>query len=491
MTFQSISDDLIHSLEHKFDRELASSHPLHESSPSLSPLIPDPSLTTGTASTSPPSGHFLSDLSCQPLTWLWPSRIPLGHLTLLDADPHCDPSLFALSLAASLSSGSPLPDGILPSTPATVLLYAPYDSASATLKPRLQAAGGDLAHLFLFRPSATSTHHPSPTGIPQTPSFTLPRNLPQLAATIRRLDARFVILDPASAIPGLSRSLPALADIAQQTNCAILLIRSLHQPVTDPLRSPGPSSPLLDAVRSRLLLIPDPQDVSHTLLLTTRHLLCLQSVVPILAYYNTCQSPDGLPTFAFLGNYDHSLLTRLCTGPLHSVHRQAILHFLHDSLTPQTISTILTSTCYDHEAGRKMLLRMKDAGELISPARGLYTIPNHPSFSKQTNAPSPVPNVPTIPNVPTSSHQSPLPPTIVPNVPTNSHQLSSAVPTVPNVPTIPNPPSPPHPTDIGGNSLPYPFPPASALPTPDYPIAIIPPTPFFHHRHPPSTSTTP
>src|SRR5204863_2682323 len=31
-----------------------------------------------------PSAHFLSHLPSKLLTWLWPGRIPLGHLTLLD-----------------------------------------------------------------------------------------------------------------------------------------------------------------------------------------------------------------------------------------------------------------------------------------------------------------------------------------------------------------------------------------------------------------------
>src|SRR2546421_321115 len=74
------------------------------------------------------------------------------------------------------------------------------------------------------------------------------------------LTARLVIMVPASATPGLSRSLPALVDLARQTNCAILLPRSLHQSPADPFPSPGPSSPLLQAARSRLLLAPDPTD---------------------------------------------------------------------------------------------------------------------------------------------------------------------------------------------------------------------------------------
>ena len=61
-----------------------------------------------------PSAHFLSQVPGKPLTWLWPGHIPFGHLTLLDAAPGSGLSLVALTLAACVSSGSPLPDGTPP-----------------------------------------------------------------------------------------------------------------------------------------------------------------------------------------------------------------------------------------------------------------------------------------------------------------------------------------------------------------------------------------
>ena len=147
-----------------------------------------------------------------PLTWLWPGRIPLGHLTLLDATPGSDPSLLALTLAACVSSGNPLP-GSPPTQPATVILFAPYDSASATLKPRLQAAGGDPARVLLFRSPIVDTSHTHT----RAHSFALSAVIDHLSNTIRRLNARLLILDPVAAIPGLLRCLPALSELAHQS----------------------------------------------------------------------------------------------------------------------------------------------------------------------------------------------------------------------------------------------------------------------------------
>src|SRR5436309_22088 len=209
-------------------------------------------------------------------------------------------------------------------------------------------------------------------------------------------------LDPASASPGLARCPPALVDLARQTNCALLLTRSLRQSPAAPVHSPSPTSPLLQAARSRLLLAPDPTGDGHQLLLTTKHALCTQ---PGTLAYNILASEAGMPTIHWLGQRDHDQLTRLCTGPIRSPYRHAILRFLQHSAVPQTIPDVLEATSYDREAGRKMLLRMKMAGELVSPARGLYTTANHPCLLHFTNDTPPVPNVSSVSRV--SSPQSP------------------------------------------------------------------------------------
>ena len=72
---------------------------------------------------------------------------------------------------------------------------------------------------------------------------------------------------------------------------------------------------------------------------------------------------------------------------MRSPYRQAILRFLQHSDVPHTIPDILQATSYDREAGRKMLVRMKMAGELVSPARGLYTTAHHPCLLHFTNDP--------------------------------------------------------------------------------------------------------
>ena len=384
MTFEPLSDPFIQHCED-----------------SLASIPSDPAASPPAPST---AGLFLSEVPDQPLNWLWPGRIPLGHLTLLDASPGSDPSFLALALVACVSSGKPLPDGI-PTQPGNVILYAPYDSASAILKPRLQAAGGDPTRVLLFCPSIVDT--------PRAHPFALPRDLDQLANAIRLLSARLVILNPAHAIPGLLHCLPALSELARQTNCAILLIRSLSQPPADPFRPSGSPAFLYEAVCSRLLLIPDPADERHHLLLTTRHSFCSQ---PAILAYDLPLSDGDIPTLQWLAPQDRTCLARLSTGPLYSPQRQAILRFLRENPDPQSIQNILNATCYDREAGRKMLTRMKLAGELVCIARGLYTIPT---------GPDPVPNVPIVSDL--SALSTPAVPG-VPTIPSSPHQAPDNTP---------------------------------------------------------------
>src|SRR5438067_1451061 len=177
-------DDFI---QRDLKREIAHHERLHPKQQSQKPPAPEPTI------------RFLDRVPDQPLSWLWPGRIPQGHLTLLDAAPGSGLSLLALTLAACVSSGSPLPDGT-PTQQGYVLLLAPYDSPTDILKARLQAAGSVPDHVQLVCPLVQD---PSRTFARCRP-YAFPQDLDHLAGIIRSLNFRLVILDPASAIPGLA-----------------------------------------------------------------------------------------------------------------------------------------------------------------------------------------------------------------------------------------------------------------------------------------------
>src|SRR5438552_2898293 len=83
----------------------------------------------------------LSDLTPEPIDWLWPGYLAAGKLTLIDGDP---------DRGKSLTTGRPWPDGQSGSGPQSVLILASEDGIKDTILPRLRAAGADETRIHLF-----------------------------------------------------------------------------------------------------------------------------------------------------------------------------------------------------------------------------------------------------------------------------------------------------------------------------------------------------
>jgi DNA-binding protein H-NS len=54
-------------------------------------------------------GALLSEVQTQPIDWLWPKRIPLGKITILEGDPGMGKSLLAAHVAAVCQQDNPCP----------------------------------------------------------------------------------------------------------------------------------------------------------------------------------------------------------------------------------------------------------------------------------------------------------------------------------------------------------------------------------------------
>ena len=50
-------------------------------------------------------GRLLSEVQPEEVEWLWPGRLPLGKLAVLDGDPGLGKSVVTLDLAARVSAG--------------------------------------------------------------------------------------------------------------------------------------------------------------------------------------------------------------------------------------------------------------------------------------------------------------------------------------------------------------------------------------------------
>ena len=219
----------------------------------------------------------LSDVTPERVRWLWPGRIPVGKITVLDGDPGLGKSTLLCEVAARITRGDPLPGGE-PAAPRGVLLLSAEDDLLDTIRPRIDAAGGDPDRIgtLLAVPDRTETGRP----------FSIPGDLPILDAVVERLDAALVIVDPLVAYlrPGVSanrdqdvrRALAALKASAERTGAAIVVVRHLNKSAqTNPLYRGLGSIGIIGAARCGLLLAADPDDADRRILAVSKGNLAL------------------------------------------------------------------------------------------------------------------------------------------------------------------------------------------------------------------------
>ena len=169
----------------------------------------------------------LDRLPKQNVQWLWPGRLTLGHLSILDGDPGLGKSLVTLDLCARLSTGRALPDGAPVGEPASVIVINAEDGARDIIHGRLVAAGAVLSRVHVFDRD------------PDEPFLRLPGDLHRLEDAIARSGARYVVLDPVlSFLDGsvniasdqsVRAALAPLADLAHRHGCAIQMVRHLNK----------------------------------------------------------------------------------------------------------------------------------------------------------------------------------------------------------------------------------------------------------------------
>ncbi|MBV9123134.1 MAG: AAA family ATPase [Planctomycetes bacterium] len=251
----------------------------------------------------------LSQLSSQPLTWFWPNRLPLGKLSLLEGDPGLSKSLVTLDLCARLSTGRPLPDGTLCPGPAAALILNAEDGVADTVRCRLLALGADMDRVF---------HLYCDDGAP----LRLPSQLPQLAEALDQTRARLVVIDPLMAFlersiniasdQSVRRALVPLAQLADQHQCAVLMVRHLNK--NSGLRSiyrGGGSIGLVGACRSAWLIARDPQTPDHCVLAQVKNNLAPPQ--PSLAY-TVQDASSASPLLNWLGSRDQKTADQLLVG---------------------------------------------------------------------------------------------------------------------------------------------------------------------------------
>jgi hypothetical protein len=204
----------------------------------------------------------MCDVRGERVRWLWNNRIPLGKVTLLEGDPDEGKSSLALDLAARVSTGSPMPFDSTPREPAGVVILSAEDGLGDTIRPRLEAAGADLARILAF-------------GFEELPE--IPAGLNVIEAAIVSVRAALVLVDPVMAFLAdhveshrdhhIRRALAPLAGLAQRTEVAMMAIRHLNKSGGSNAKYRGGGSiGITGAARSVMLAAPDPDDPTRKIL---------------------------------------------------------------------------------------------------------------------------------------------------------------------------------------------------------------------------------
>ena len=162
-----------------------------------------------------------SDLTPQPVRWLWQYWLALGKLHILAGAPGQGKTTIAMAMAATITLGGRWPDGSRCDV-GNVLIWSGEDDPADTLLPRLLAAGADRSKCFFISGARRAGEV-----VPFDPA----RDLGQLMDAIQKIGGiKLLIVDPVvSAVTGDShkntevrRALQPLVDLGATADCAVL-----------------------------------------------------------------------------------------------------------------------------------------------------------------------------------------------------------------------------------------------------------------------------
>lgn len=162
-----------------------------------------------------------SDLTPEPVRWLWQHWLALGKLHILAGAPGQGKTTIALACAATVTIGGRWPDGSR-CEPGNILIWSGEDDPADTLLPRLLASGADRPRCHFIQGTERGE------GVEP---FDPARDLRPLREAIEHIGGvRLLIVDPVvSAVTGDShkntevrRALQPLVDLAASCGCAVL-----------------------------------------------------------------------------------------------------------------------------------------------------------------------------------------------------------------------------------------------------------------------------
>jgi len=165
------------------------------------------------------------------------------------------------------------------------VLIAVEDDKHDTVKPRIKAVGGNMSRII----DLSMVKRRGPDGEIVEYPFVLPDDNDSLKAAIKHVGAVVTIIDTLNSVlnshlkiqndQDTRQALTPLARIAEETGCAIVIIRHFTKEVRSDLIYQGAGNMgIIGAARSGLAIIPDPDNKKRHILVVSKHNLTRNEV---------------------------------------------------------------------------------------------------------------------------------------------------------------------------------------------------------------------
>ncbi|MEN6350735.1 MAG: AAA family ATPase [Syntrophomonas sp.] len=212
--------------------------------------------------------------------WLWPGYIALRKICLIEGDPSHGKTWLTLAIASAVSQGWPLPDRetglntkIANREPASVIYMTAEDGLGDTIKPRLENLGADGKKIFVIEGQRQADNEAMEPVTMQ--------DLDILRQAMHRVKPALLIIDPLQGFLGAgvdmhraNETRPVLAGIlrlAEEFNCAVVIIRHLNKKSGDKAAYRGMGSIDFTATARTVLLVgKDPDDQYKRIVIPTK-----------------------------------------------------------------------------------------------------------------------------------------------------------------------------------------------------------------------------
>jgi hypothetical protein len=218
----------------------------------------------------------LSQVTASEPDFLWPGRIAFKTLTCIDGDGGIGKGLSLMSIAARGSAGAAMPPAMSPDgmfDPWSTLFITSEDVPEFILLPRAEAAGADVDRIDTL----------STVEIPDTEkrAVALLQDIALLERVVTEGNYRMLVIDPwgefidakfnTNSDADNRKVLGPLAEMAQRTDCAVVLVRHLNKKEgqSAQYRGGGSTAPL-NASRAAFIVAPDPDDPDVRVLACTK-----------------------------------------------------------------------------------------------------------------------------------------------------------------------------------------------------------------------------